>query len=186
MTTQEIVRQVIDALEQLGVPYMLVGSFSSNAYGVARNTQDADFVIQLTGIPIEQIVSRLGPKFRLEPQMSFETITATSRYLLEIPGEGFTVELFLVSDDPHDRARFNRRRSIDFLNGSAYLPTPEDVVITKLRWSRHAQRQKDVEDARNVIAVSGKQLDWPYIEQWCDKHGTRKLLDDLRQSIGHL
>ncbi|MGA2443603.1 MAG: hypothetical protein ABSH08_21835 [Tepidisphaeraceae bacterium] len=186
MTTQQITRQVIDALEELGIPYLLVGSFSSNAYGVARNTHDADFVVQLGAIPISNLVAKLGADFQLIPQMSFETITATTRHVLEVPAEDFKVELFLLSNDPHDRARFERRRRLEVLGGPAYLPSPEDVVITKLRWSRHGNRQKDLSDARDVIAVSGPQLDWAYVERWCDEHGTRKLLDDLRRSIGSL
>jgi len=186
MTTQEIVRRVVDALERLGVPYMLVGSFYSNAYGVARNTQDADFVVQLDRITISQLAAKLLPEFQLNPQSSFETITATTRYVLEVPAEDFKVELFLLSDDPHDRARFERRRRLEVFGGPTYLPSPEDVVITKLRWSRHGNRQKDLSDARDVIAVSGPQLDWAYVERWCDEHGTRKLLDVLRRSIGSL
>jgi hypothetical protein len=186
MTTQQIVQRVVDALEQLGVPYMLVGSFSSNAYGVARNTQDADFVVQLDRIGISQLAAQLGPEFQLDAQASFETITATTRHVLEVPAEDFKVELFLLSDDPHDRARFERRRRLEVFGGPAYLPSPEDVVITKLRWSRHGNRQKDLSDARDVIAVSGAQMDWAYVERWCDVHGTRKLLDDLRRSIGPL
>ena len=38
---------VIEALEACGIPYMLVGSYSSNSYGVPCSTQDADFVIEL-------------------------------------------------------------------------------------------------------------------------------------------
>ena len=184
MTTQEIVRRVVDALEQLGVPYMIVGSFSSNAYGVARNTQDADFVVQLEPTKLSQLTATLWPDFQLNPQVSFETVTATTRYVLDVPAVDFKVELFLLSDDPHDRARFERRRRLEVLGGPAYLPSPEDVVITKLRWSQHSYRQKDLSDARDVSAVSGPQLDWGYIERWCDEHGTRKLLDDLRRSIG--
>jgi hypothetical protein len=185
MTTKEIVRKVISVLEALGVPYMLVGSFSSNAYGLARNTHDADFVVQLGAVPISEIASRLGPAFKLDSQMSFETITATSRYFLTVPGDDFSVELFLLSDDPHDQQRFDRRREAEVLGAPAYLPTPEDVLITKLRWSRHGKRRKDVDDAINVISVSGNRLDWPYIEHWCDQHQTRQLLEDLRKSIAN-
>jgi isopropylmalate/homocitrate/citramalate synthase len=182
MTTQELVRKVVEALEQLGVPYMVVGSFSSNAYGVARNTQDADFVVQLDRISISQIAAKLAPDFQFDPQMSFETITATTRYILEAPVENFEVELFLLSDDAHDRMRFERRRRVEMFGASAFLPTAEDVVITKLRWSR----QKDLSDARDVIAISGSQLDWTYIERWCEAHGTLQLLQDLRRSIDNL
>lgn len=186
MTTRQLVRRVIECLEELAVPYMLVGSFSSNAYGIARLTQDADFVVQLSGTSINQIAAKLAPDFQLDPQVSFETVTATTRYVLEAPAEAFKVELFLLSADPHDRARFGRRRRLEVLGAQTYLPSPEDVVITKLRWSRLGQRQKDLSDARNVIAVSGSALHWPYIEQWCDQHGTRKILEDLRNSIGPL
>ena len=26
-------------------------------------------------------------------------------------------------------------------------------------------------------------LDWPYIESWCDRHGTRKLLEQIRKEV---
>jgi hypothetical protein len=34
-----------------------------------------------------------------------------------------------------------------------------------------------------VIAVQGRQLDWNYVQQWCEQHGTRALLDQIRDSI---
>jgi hypothetical protein len=183
MTTQQIVREVIDTLEGLQIPYMLVGSLSSNFYGIARNTNDADFVVQLDEPSLTQLINRLGPNFRLVGQMSFETITATMRHVLESPSKNFKIELFLLSNDPHDQSRFNRRRKVEALGGAVFVPSPEDVLITKLRWSRQGNRRKDLDDARDVIAVSGPQLDWPYVEQWCNQHGTRKLLDDLHRSI---
>ena len=55
-----------------------------------------------------------------------------------------------------------------------WLPTPEDVVVQKLRWGRN----KDLDDARDVLAVQGTDsLDMPYIEKWCAEHGTRQRLE---------
>ena len=103
----------------------------------------------------------------------------TTRYVGEHPGSGFKVELFQPSDDPHDRARFERRILQPFLTGHAYLPTAEDVLIQKLRWGRLARRVKDMEDARNIIAVQAESLDYRYVRRWCDLHGTRELLEEL-------
>jgi len=47
MTGDEATLKVIEVLDRLGVPYMLVGSFSSNAYGVVRATKDADIVVAI-------------------------------------------------------------------------------------------------------------------------------------------
>lgn len=183
MTSEEVVLATIDALEGAGVPYMVVGSLSSNLYGIPRSTRDADFVVQLGDTSIQDIVQRLGPAFRLEPQMSFETVTGTSRYVVETAEEPFRIELFVLSDDAHDQQRFARRRRTRVLGRETYAPTAEDVVITKLRWSRQGQRSRDAEDARNVVAVQGDSLDWGYIHGWCDQHGTRELLEDIRRSI---
>ena len=41
MNSNEAVIALVEALDQTGIPYMIVGSFSSNAYGVVRSTKDA-------------------------------------------------------------------------------------------------------------------------------------------------
>ena len=108
--SRQAVHGIIEALDALSIPYMVVGSLSSSAYGVARATQDADLVIELGTTPVSAIASRLGPEFVLNPQMSFETITGTSRIDLRHVATRFKIELFLLTDDPHDRERFRRRR----------------------------------------------------------------------------
>ena len=63
-----------------------------------------------------------------------------------------------------------------------WIPTAEDVVIQKLRW----QRGKDVEDLKGVLAVSGGQLDWDYINRWAGQHGTLELLQRIQTSMPNL
>ena len=181
MSTEEIVYRVIDALHIAGVPFMLVGSFSSNFYGIARSTQDADLVVQLGEISPARIADYLGEDFQLDPQMSFETITATHRFILTHRESAFKIELFLLSNDPHDQERFSRRRLEQLSGHQVYIASPEDIVITKLRWSKAGSRRKDIDDVRGVIHVQQNALDWAYIERWCDSHGTRKLLESVRE-----
>jgi hypothetical protein len=128
-------------------------------------------------------MSGLGKGFSLNPQMSFETITATTRFELRHVRSGFKIELFLLSDDPHDIERFQRRRRDSVMGRVIWLPTPEDVIVTKLRWSQAGKRTKDVDDVRNVIAVQGERIDWEYVQRWCDVHGTRELLERIRLSL---
>jgi hypothetical protein len=180
----EFVTRVIDALEKNAVPYMAVGSFSSNVYGKPRSTKDADFVVELGDTPLSRVVSDIGPHFVLESQMSFETVTSTSRYRLHHRDTKFLIELFMLSDDPHDRERFRRRVAGEIGGRRAFVPTAEDVVITKLRWSRQGQRPKDLEDVRGVLKVQRGRLDLNYMRGWCDLHGTSALLDKLLAELG--
>ncbi len=182
MTGDVAVVAVIDALDQAGIPYMVVGSLSSNLYGVPRSTQDADIVVQVDAAGMARLRGRLGQMLHWDPQTSFETVTGTDRHVLEAPDSGFEIEPFLLSDDPHDQERFARRTRVPMLAREVCVASAEDVVITKLRWSRQGRRGKDIDDVRAVIAVSGHRLDWNYIDRWCDRHGTRALLDEIRPS----
>jgi hypothetical protein len=185
MDSTEAASLVIQALDGLGVRYMLVGSLSTNIHGVPRATQDADLVVQLAGVPIRDVETRLAGRFRLDPQMSFETVTMTARYKFHAADAPFSVELFMLGDDEHDQERFRRRAQVAAVGFSqpVWCATAEDAIITKLRWSQNAARRKDIDDVRNILAVQGNALDWPYIRQWCDRHGTRAQLERILASI---
>ena len=183
MTSEEAIAAVIDALEATDVPYMLVGSLSSNFYGVPRATEDADLVVHLGATPLNRIRDVLGSRFRVDPQMTFETVTGTTRYALRSVDTRFEIEMFLLSPEDYDQERFRRRRRVRLLDRETFMPSVEDVIVTKLRWGSHGRRSKDIDDVRGVIALQQAQVDWDYVHRWCDRHGTRPLLDEIRRSI---
>jgi hypothetical protein len=179
MNSNQLVLKVLRVLEKHDVDYMVVGSLSSNAYGIARSTKDADFVIELGDRSIAPVSADLLPELKLDPQMVLESVTLTSRFIARTDDSAFKIELFLLTNDPHDQARFTRRQSQPFLEATAMLPTPEDVVIQKLRWFGRIRRAKDLDDCRNVLAVSRPLLNLDYIRGWCDQHGTREQFEKL-------
>jgi hypothetical protein len=68
---------------------------------------------------------------------------------------------------------------MNFEGYEARLPTAEDVIIQKLRWSRGGKRAKDISDATEVIRLQRSKLDLPYIRHWTDQHLTTELFDKL-------
>jgi hypothetical protein len=179
MTAVEIVQRCIEAFEGLQIPYVTVGAFSVNVYGSPRSTKDADFVVEFGSVSINAVVAALGDEFTLDPQMSFETITSTTRYRLRHRSTQFLIEMFLLSDDPHDQARFARRVFGRVGDRRAFVLTAEDLIITKLRWSRQGKRRKDADDVVNVLASQAGKLDLAYVRSWCLRHGTTDLFERL-------
>jgi len=179
IAVESITMLVAEALDKCSIPYLLVGAFSSNHYGIPRSTKDADFVLQVSGGISSDLVRELGPDFELNPRLSFETNTGTYRQILQYSGRPFTVELFLLSNDPHDQERFRRRRKVQLLGRPVWFPSPEDVIVTKLRWSR----SKDKDDVRNVLAVQRGKLDLAYIKNWCREHGTLTRLEEILRTV---
>ena len=181
MTTDEAVVLVSRALESSGTAYIVVGGFSSNTHGIPRSTKDLDVVVSITALRFPDLLPMLGPGWRCDPQYSFETNTGTMRLILEHVNSAFKVELFALSEDPQDQARFQRRVCKDFGDFSVWLPTAEDVIVWKLRWAR----PKDLDDVRSVIFVREREgkLDWEYIRDWCGKHGTTERLETVIASL---
>jgi len=183
MNAEEIMLAIVRALNQAAIPCMLVGSFASNYYGIVRSTQDADFVLQIEDLPVAHLRQILGPQFHLDAQAAFETITLGTHYVINHPASDFTVDLFLLRNDPYDQLSFRRRVLVPYGAGAAFVPSPEDVVITKLCWSKSGRRNKDIDDARAVLAVQQGKLDLAYMRKWCAQHGTLELLENLLKII---
>ena len=183
MNAEQATTSLILALESSKTPYMLVGAVAAGRYGIVRSTKDADFLVELGGGSIDDILRKLPPEIRRDPQVNFETVTGKLRHILKIDGTVFLLEIFEMTDDPHDRSRMSRRVRGRINNVETWVPTVEDMLVTKLRWFKQIRRTKDGDDAQNIIAVNQSSLDWNYIHHWCDVHGTRKLLDDIRRSL---
>lgn len=161
---------------------MLVGAFSSNAYGYPRATKDADIVVQYQEGLLVTLCAWLGDDFKLDPQAGFELKSGSIRNIVTYIPTKFEIEFFRLVADEHDQERFARRRQLALpdLGIEAVIPTAEDVVIQKLRW----QRDKDIADVRTVISIQSGRLDWTYIQHWANKHGTIELLNRLRSELG--
>jgi hypothetical protein len=178
VTSDEAVVALLASLDAAAIPYLLTGSLASNFHGVPRSTRDADIVVALPSGGLERLAQVLPPALTLDAQGAFETVTGTMRHVVRLQDSVFVLELFLLSDDPHDAERFTRRLRVRAFGRDIWVPTVEDVIVTKLRWAAGGRRSKDLEDVRNVVAVSTG-VDWPYVRHWCARHGTTTLLERI-------
>jgi len=183
MNSERIAHEVVDILNELGVAYMVTGSIASNVYAVPRSTKDLDVVIEAADEHVAEVARRLGSRFKVDAQAAFETVTMTPKFVIQHRDSPFLIGLFSLSQDEHDQARFARRRQLEVRSQRIFVPTPEDIIINKLKWHHRSKRPKDYDDARNVLAVQGEALDFAYIESWCGKHGTLDLLNQVRASL---
>ncbi len=142
---------------------------------------DVDFVVAAPLLAIDQIAMHFPPAFHVDPQPQMEMLTGTYRWIIRVDGTEFSVEIFHLGDDPHHHEIFRRRiaeQSAEF-DRTIWIPTPEDLVIQKLRWAR----RKDLDDAQNILAVQGDAIDYAHIELWCGRHGTLERLAEVRAGI---
>lgn len=145
MTNAECTMHLLAALDAASIPYMVVGSLSSNAHGLARSTRDADIVVQAPPQSIAELVRGLGPPYRLDPQLSFETVTGTRRFVVTLLGSEFKIETFFLTEDPHDQSRFSRRMRTAVNGTVVWVAAPEaqtPLVPAGATSERHARRRE--------------------------------------------
>jgi hypothetical protein len=181
MTDDEIARAALGAILAAGVDYVLVGGLAVIAHTFPRTTLDVDFVVAAPLGAIREIERHFPATFHLDPQLQMEILTGTYRWIAEVDGSTFRVEIFHLASDPHHQELFQRRLAmpLPLLEQTVWIPTAEDLVIQKLRWAR----RKDLDDARNILAVQGAAIDYAHIELWCGRHGTLDRLAEVRAGI---
>ena len=181
MTIYEIVRTLLAVLDQEKIDYLLVGAVATGAWAVPRSTTDADFVVAAAPADVDRLLSALPAGFDVDPQSKLEPFTGTMRWVVNVEGTEFKVEIFMQSRDPHhlEEARRKKLMHVRTLGRPAWIPTAEDIVIQKLRWGRN----KDLQDVDDVLTLQGKGLDFAYVEKWCREHGTLARLEEIRRSI---
>jgi hypothetical protein len=184
MRIEELALKVIESAEREGIAFMVVGALAAGAYGVPRSTRDVDLLVSIEAPGgVERLAAALAPWVEFDPQVVFDTITWGRRHVGRSRATPpFKIEIFETIADPFVQSEFSRRRQVfvPMLNRSTWLPTPEDVIVQKLRWGR----SKDLEDARDVLAVQGTEnLDLPYIEKWSALHQTT---DRLRRILAEI
>lgn len=177
------IETVLDAIESLGIQYVVVGSLSSNTYGIVRTTQDADILVEVAPTDITQLRGVIGSPLRWDDQLSFETVTGKTKHLIRLEDPIFQIELFEIGDDPFDRSRMSRRQQRQVGQRKRFVPTAEDVILQKLRWYGRIRRNKDWDDVLNVLAVQYGRLDWDYLWKWADRLNIRA---ELTQAVAEL
>lgn len=188
MTEEQLFVTLVDSLAAADVPYMLRGSVVSNFYGVPH----AEWDLQVTLAPphfdrfnLMMLSERLGKGFQVdlaEPAIRSRTISH--------PQQGTTVTFFELDEaDAHESEAFSRRRGVRIFDRATFIPTPEDQLVTALRWHQVWESYGDDQTVRGLIAIRGTELDWNYVCSWCGTHDTRDLLERIRAdvpvSLGH-
>ncbi|MGH9382065.1 MAG: hypothetical protein ACRD2Z_15835 [Thermoanaerobaculia bacterium] len=181
MTQEEVVGRVIEALQQLDVPYMVAGSFASNLHGVPRMTQDADLVVDLEERTARSLVELLEPEFYVSVDVALEAVQ--QRRLLNAIhlDTGFKIDLVIKKSRPFSAEELDRREPGLLAGQQVAFATAEDTILAKLEWAKLGDSERHYGDAIGIVQVQGQRLDWPYLERWADALGVVDLLGRVRR-----
>lgn len=168
-----------DALEALGIPYLIGGSVASGARSIARATRDIDLVARIGTNQVRRLADALGPDWYADPQQMDEAIRRERAFNLIHKVGGHKIDIFPATQDFHEaqlaRATHVRLPLLD--EGRDYpVASAEDILLAKLRWYRDGGEVSDRqwEDISNILEMNPS-IDLAYLRTWA----ARLRVDDL-------
>ena len=151
--------QVLNQLEKLDIPYVVIGAFAGSSYGVTRTTFDIDIVVDMTESHIQSLVDVFpAPRYYADQDQMRDSIRLGILFNIIDSSEGSKVDLIPLTMKPgYDFALTNRiRREAGSISGDtfeAWFARPEDVIIGKLMAWDEGRGYKHETDIRDILAA---------------------------------
>lgn len=149
---------ILQTLEAIGAPYMVIGAFAGAVYGVTRTTYDIDIVVDLNEEHIEALAAIYPPpRYYADPLQMRDSIRMGIMFNIIDTTRGEKADLVPLTMASRYRKAFERRvRQMVEIPGVAPLEIwcarPEDVIVGKLMaWDEGRSRKHETDIYEMVV-----------------------------------
>jgi hypothetical protein len=181
---------VVDAFEQLEIPYYIGGSVASLVYGMYRTTADADLIADLRIEHVQPLVRLLKDTYYIDADMIRDAIRYRSEFNVLHLETMFKVDVFIQKTRSFDqevrrRIRQNKLKTVGDTRLFC-LESPEDLILNKLEWYKMGGGVSDRQwnDILGVLKVQGALLDFVYLRKWAAALDVTELLNRALEDAG--
>lgn len=125
-------------LEELEIPYLIIGGFAATMYGITRATFDIDIVVNLQEKHIQALADAYPlPRYYADPHQMRYAMRMGSSFNIIDTTLGEKADLFPLTMDPRYQPAFEHRvRGVVDLPEqepfAVWVARPEDVIVGKL------------------------------------------------------
>ncbi len=181
---------IINTLESLEISYAIGGSFASSFYGEPRPTVDIDIslVLPFSEAPrFVQAIEKFGYYIYLEGIL--DALVEHTPFNIIDADSGYKADMFLVENSPLEQSIFERRRRVVYnveTNAEAWLYSPEDTIIYKLKYYLEGQMPKHPRDILAMLILRSQEMDYEYIAYWVQQIGAEQVWNDMLEQYRRL
>lgn len=182
MVQDSVFATVLDALNSLKIPYMIVGSYASNYWGRPRMTHDADLVVELDVHQATDLAQRLADEFYAPDFVIQEAAERGDHFNAIHLKTSFKIDFWLRKQTAYEKICFDRRLQGTMFERKVWLTSAEDIILSKLLWYKMSPvQERQLQDVLEVYEIQLQDLDIDYLVHRAKQLEVFDLLDDIRQ-----
>ncbi|CAN5594636.1 hypothetical protein BH24CHL9_BH24CHL9_11270 [soil metagenome] len=156
-------RAVFDAIDRLGIRYLVTGSVAASVHGVLRQTHDTDVVLDLDPTGFKPLADALRPGHAIADPIEFGDFAMAS--VVDI-ATADKVDLILRRAGPFEASAMGRRRLEEVPGlGAVWVASVEDLILAKLAWSEGTS-ELQLRDCAQLLRINAGSIDRAYLERW--------------------
>ena len=168
MDQLDLLRAAVEELERQQIPYMVVGSLASGAYGEPRMTRDIDLVLDLKAEQVATLCAAFpAPEYYVSLPAAHEAARGGGQFNVIHPASGNKIDFILARQDAWGKSQLSRRQRVRILPDlEGYVASPEDVILGKLWYYQEGGSEKHLRDVAGILQLNSDSVDSAYIDLW--------------------
>lgn len=179
---QKFLIRIAKLLDKLGIRYFITGGFAVSVWGRVRATFDIDVVVQMASPDVTRLAKELrilGKTMYVDEDMMRNALGTHGEFNIIHAESGVKIDFWILSNDESSRRELARRKVKFIGDQRVYFISPEDLILSKLRWVKKGATDYHLDDARSVVRKMGTALDGPYIKKEAQAQSTNDLLKNI-------
>jgi hypothetical protein len=182
----DLLKRAVEILDQLSIPYAIVGAFASGVWGESRFTQDIDILVAVTPSQASALCKAFpAPDFYANETAAQEAVTRRSQFNVIHPASGNKIDFMIAGATPWSLAQLQRRKRVAIsADHDAAFAAPEDVILGKLLYYAEGGSEKHLRDITGILKISGDSVDRQYVSKFASELGVFDIWEAVLTRVG--
>jgi hypothetical protein len=177
----------LSCLEKYNIPYIVTGAVASVVYGEPRLTHDIDLVVDLNDKDARKIIDAFPSEEFYCPPIEVIKMEIKRQYRghfnLIHQASGFKADIYLKGKDDLHQWAFSNKKRLEVDGKPIWLAPPEYVILRKLEYYREGQSEKHLNDIKNILEVSGEQINKEQLEKEIHARDLEKEWNKIKKGV---
>lgn len=174
----ETLRDFVQKMNELGIEYMVTGSYAMSVYGEIRMTRDIDVVLEFSEDHVRKFFNLFKDEYYISEDAIRRALSRKSMFNVISQTHGGKVDCIVKKDSEWARTSFSRRYKETVAGFEFWTLTREDLILAKLNWAKDSHSEMQIRDIANLTR---SEYDSDYVSGWIDRLALREIWSEVEQ-----